>query len=137
MNKFKKMTLKQLKKINHSSWVEIQEKENSKRNKALKEFVGKCYKYRNCYSCPQEEKDYWWMYICVKDIKDGYLVCQTFQKDSDGKIIINLNEKISSVSDKHILCGKATFNLELEKMMVEIKVKSNGFIVGDDYGVEE
>lgn len=27
--------------------------------------VGKCFKYRNCYSCPSKASDYWWMYIKV------------------------------------------------------------------------
>lgn len=115
-----KMTDKQLEKIGQICWEERQERERFKKEKTLKEFVGKCYKYRNCYSCPQEEKDYWWLYIYVKEIKDGYLTCQTFQKDSDGKIMINLNDTISNVSDRHILCGKAIFNLEFEKIMVEI-----------------
>lgn len=114
------MTNTQLEKIGQICWEEVRKREELKKEKALKEFVGKCYKYKNCFSCPQEEKDYWWMYICVKEVKDGCLVCQTFQKDKYGKITINLNDKISSMNDNYILCGKATFNLEFEKIMVEI-----------------
>jgi len=120
LKKPENMTPIQLEKIYKICWDEIHKREELKKEKALKEFVGKCYKYKNCYSCPQEEKDYWWLYIYVKEIKDGYLTCQTFQKDSDGKITINLNDTISNVSDRHILCGKAIFNLEFEKIMVEI-----------------
>jgi len=34
--------------------------------------------------------------------------------------MINLNDMVSNINDRHILCGKAIFNLELEKIMVEI-----------------
>jgi hypothetical protein len=114
------MTDTQLEKIGRICWDEIQKREELKKEKALKEFIGKCYKYRNCYSCPQEEKDYWWLYIYVKEIKDGYLTCQTFQKDSDGKIMIDLNSEMHSIDNNYILCSKEEFDSSFERIMIEI-----------------
>jgi hypothetical protein len=120
LKKPENMTPIQLEKIYKICWDEIHKREELKKEKALKEFVGKCYKYKNCYSCPDSEEDYWWLFIYVKDVKDGCLVCQTFQKDKYGKIMIDLNDRICSINNNYLLCGKATFNLELEKIMVEI-----------------
>lgn len=114
------MTKIQLQKIGSVCRDEIHKRELLGREKNLKGFVGKCYKYKNCYSCPQEEKDYWWLYIRVKEVKDGCLVCQTFQKDSYGKIIIYLEDTLNNISDCYLLCSEATFTLELEKIMIEI-----------------
>lgn len=52
------------------------------RNAAL---VGKCFKYRNSYSCPGPD-DYWWMYAQVLRAKDGSLRALRFQTDRDGKV---------------------------------------------------
>lgn len=114
------MTHIQLEKIYKICWDELQRRRDLEQEKTLKQFVGKCYKYKNSYSCPQEEKDYWWLYIFVKEIKDSCLVCRTFQKDLYGKITIDLNYTLSSLNSGYILCSKATFDLELEKIMVEI-----------------
>lgn len=40
----------------------------------MRKQVGKCYKYRNCYSCPQYDADYWWLYIKVIGVDDGAYV---------------------------------------------------------------
>lgn len=55
-----------------------------------KRYVGKCFKYRNNYSCPQTEKDYWWLYSQVIGIigKDQCIV-NSFEVDSEGQIRIH------------------------------------------------
>lgn len=50
--------------------------------------VGKCFKYRNCYSMPQTEAYYWWYYAKVIGIGEYWPKAFTFQIDKDGKIEI-------------------------------------------------
>lgn len=58
--------------------------ENDKRDAT---YVGKCFKVRNNYSCPESEKDYWWLYIKVLRVDTG-LLCLRFQIDCYGRIEI-------------------------------------------------
>jgi len=51
--------------------------------------VGKCFKYRNNYSMPEMESDYWWLYAkIIAKRPDGGLHVFQFQTDKDGKITI-------------------------------------------------
>jgi hypothetical protein len=114
------MTNAQLEKVGRICWDEIQKREELKKEKVLKEFVGKHYKYKNSYSCPESETDYWWLYVRVKEIKDYHLVCQTFQKDKYGKIMIDLNSEMHSIDNNYILCSKEEFDSSFERIMIEI-----------------
>lgn len=44
--------------------------------------IGSCYKYRNCYSCPKIDDDYWWVYYKIVGIdpNDKQLVVESFQQ---------------------------------------------------------
>lgn len=53
-------------------------------------FVGRCFKFKNSYSSPKNEKDCWWRYIHVHRANTG-LYCLCFQVDSDGSIRIEPN----------------------------------------------
>lgn len=55
-------------------------------------FVGKCFKYRNCYSCPKEPSDYWWMYTKVVSVGEYWPVAFEFQTDRDGRITVEKKE---------------------------------------------
>ncbi len=47
-----------------------------------RKMIGKCFKYRNNYSCPETDADYWWLYsrvIAVDD--DGGLIAFEFQTE--------------------------------------------------------
>ena len=67
--------------------------EGAKKAKTNAKFVGKFYKYRNCYSCPKSPEDYWWYYVAVTNMaNDGVLMGWSFQKDQYGKIDIGINE---------------------------------------------
>lgn len=67
------------------------EAEESQRIEANRAFVGRAFRYRNCYSVPQAESDYWWMYGLVTE-PDSY-TCRglTVQRDSQGEISIKPN----------------------------------------------
>jgi hypothetical protein len=61
--------------------------ERKEQREAAKALLGKCFKYKNCYSCPQTAKDYWWMYARVVKVGDyGHLQMATFQVDSNGDV---------------------------------------------------
>jgi hypothetical protein len=72
------------------------ENENSKKN--LKKLVGKCFKYKNSYSSPEKESDYWYLYRKVLRIADEhpFIVSFDFQTDKDGKISIEPEERSST-----------------------------------------
>lgn len=49
--------------------------------------VGKFFKTRNSYSCPERPSDYWWLYAHVTHMdKYGYLYAETFEVDRDGRV---------------------------------------------------
>lgn len=64
--------------------------EKSKRESAA--LVGRCFKYRNSYSCPKEPSDYWWMYTKVVSVGEYWPVALEFQTDKDGQITIATKE---------------------------------------------
>lgn len=87
-------------------------------------FVGRYFKYRNNYSCPQKPSDYWWMYFRVDKIHPtgAELSCTQFEVDMYGKIFIRPNEKIY----KSILFGSREIKKsEYEKAWASIMAKIN------------
>lgn len=53
--------------------------------------VGKCFKFRNSYSCLEDEHERWWLYrSCVHVDADGDPVFFGFQTDMNGKIEIEV-----------------------------------------------
>lgn len=54
--------------------------------------IGKCFKYRNSYSCPQSEEDYWFVYHQIVDVKNGRYNAIMFQTTSDGTCSISQEE---------------------------------------------
>lgn len=70
--------------------AEIQNAERYARNKAL---LGKAFKYRNSYSCPEKRGNYWWLYAkVVKVDQDGHLMVFMFQTDKYGNVDIKPSE---------------------------------------------
>lgn len=63
--------------------------EAAERYEKAKGLLGKCFRYRNSYSCPEGEKDRWWLYMRVTEVaKDGWLTVFSFQTDKNGAIEI-------------------------------------------------
>jgi hypothetical protein len=62
--------------------------------------LGKTFKYRNCYSCPERPSDYWPLYAKVTKVdKDGYLKVFTFETDKYGHINIRVDDHKYHMSD--------------------------------------
>lgn len=64
--------------------------EAAERDRENAKLHGKCFVYRNSYSCPETDADYWSMYTRVLRIENGRLIVHRFQTDRDGKIEIEL-----------------------------------------------
>lgn len=61
--------------------------------------VGKCFVYRNCYSCPRGPEDYWNLYQRVLRITaDGNIQVFSFQADKDGVVSIETKTRSASIS---------------------------------------
>jgi hypothetical protein len=58
-------------------------------------YEGKFYKYRNSFSLPKTEKDYWFMYVSVGKVENPYqFKGKTFQIDSDGIITFDAKNHV-------------------------------------------
>lgn len=71
--------------------AELRKRRDEKALAEARALVGKCFKYRNCYSCPQEESDYWWLYSKVTGVGDYSARAFRFQTDKYGKTEVEWN----------------------------------------------
>lgn len=62
--------------------------ERQKKEEENSKLVGKYFKYRNSYSCPESDKDRWWIYRHVISMNDNELSGVTFGTDMYGKVEI-------------------------------------------------
>lgn len=80
-------SVEELTKIAHDAQEKLRRIEFADRAKRNGPLVGKTFKYRNCYSCPEKPSDYWWMYAKVTRMgDDGLLYLTTFQTDKYGNM---------------------------------------------------
>jgi hypothetical protein len=75
---------RELRRLQTKVWEEHQKKQTQKAQK----LVGKYFKFRNSYSCPEGEKDKWWLYTAIIGVKDGCCVAIDFQTDKNGDVSI-------------------------------------------------
>jgi len=61
--------------------------------RAAEKLVGNCYVYRNCYSCPETEADYWNLYSRIVGAEDGLVVTVDFQVDKYGRVVLERNRR--------------------------------------------
>lgn len=86
----------------------------------MKANIGKCFRYRNNYSCPEKPSDYWWLYRKITGVKDGSYTSFQFQTDRDGMVRIEQKEWDNiSESDKEIT--DAEFNHVWKETLAKIK----------------
>lgn len=84
-----KRRLEKTLKATRSQLMEIEESERAERNQR---FVGRYFRYQNCYSCPAKSSDYWCMYFRVVGLTNGGLSLQKFQTDKDGNLRVEPND---------------------------------------------
>lgn len=98
---------------------EIDRIDRAEQERERKKLIGKCFKYRNSYSMPQKDSDYWPIYVKVVGA-DGYR-CRafTFQTDKDGKIKIEPQDYFSA-RDGYKPITAAEFNREWKALKARI-----------------
>lgn len=67
----------------------IEEAEEQERNAGL---IGRCYRYRNTYSCASKPSDYWFMYGRVLSVEGHSATVLMFQTDSGGQMTLHPKE---------------------------------------------
>jgi hypothetical protein len=68
----------------------LREIERQERQGTSQQLVGKCYRFRNSYSCPEGPQDYWPLYSRILGVdEDANCVVLQFQTDRDGDCRIN------------------------------------------------
>jgi len=102
---------------------ELDEIETREQIKETKKLVGKCFKYRNCYSCPESEGDYWWLYSKVLDQnKEGDLHTLSFEKDKYNKVNIEWGRHTNPYEgDSYIPIKEEEFAEAWTKLLQEIE----------------
>ena len=75
--------------------AELRDIEEAEDARELAGMAGKCFKYRNCYSCPQSEADKWWAYQIVRTVTGGTAKSMYFEIDKDGKVSVEAERYFS------------------------------------------
>lgn len=103
------------------------------RDRANAALVGKCFRYRNSYSCPTKPEDYWFMYVKVIAAKDGQVSVFQFQTDKDGKFSIDpinrycsLNENYRPITEKQFAAAWVSQNNDVRVAAQAIGLQSKG-----------
>jgi len=105
---------------------EASDLEGNLRIQENKKLVGRCYKYKNCYSCPEKEEDYWNLYTKITGLTNsGSLKGVKFEVTSEGVASIRTFIHMH-LSDKYIECHVDEFNSEADKLILMAKEKLHG-----------
>ncbi len=97
---------------------EIEAKERREKNAKL---VGKTFRMRNSYSCPEKPSDYWWIWAkCTRMDKSGFLWAFKFQTDRYGSITISPDE-YSYHMQHYDLVSPAVYDRAWRKLQAKIK----------------
>lgn len=92
----------------NEAYHEAQNAERERENRAL---LGKCFKYRNSYSCPEKPSDYWWLYTKVVGLEGPNIFYTEFEVAKDGRISINFNRQCyASMIHGHVEIRASEFN---------------------------
>lgn len=87
-------TLEDLQKAQRKTNLAINALESKRRHAENIGTLGKHFKYRNCYSCPEKLSDYWPIYAKVLSVdKDGYIQALQFETDKYGNINIKVRDQ--------------------------------------------
>lgn len=86
------------------------------RKASNRKLVGKHYKFRNCYSCPDKESDYWWSYTKVIGVEDGAVILWNFQTDKYGEISIKFRDIHTTIHHGYVEITQDEFRAEWAKL---------------------
>lgn len=93
----------------------------------LMRLVGKCFKYRNSYSCPEKPSDYWWLYRHVIGVTtDSNLMVHQFQTDTYGELTVK-RDTIFTYGRKDINIGQPCHLPDYKRALRSAIKKLEGF----------
>lgn len=129
--KTKEQLLEELKVIEEKELNDLIEKHYPE----FKKLEGKCFKYKNSYSLPENESDYWFKYIKILKIEKENInkrnqeilcTCKTFsfQKDKYGEIKINPNDNdyVHFLIKNNIEITNDEFKKEYNKLLNDVNI---------------
>ena len=86
-------SVEQLEKIAHDAQEKLSRIRSDKYKSENGSKVGKTFRTRNSYSCPEKPSDYWWLYAKVTRMDNaGMLHATTFQTDKYGVVSVNFDQ---------------------------------------------
>lgn len=99
--------------------------DHNEAQQANEKLLGKCFKYRNNYSCPKKPSDYWWLYVRVGKVDGNVLSGLEFQVDKYGEITINPKKgRMHTIDSNFVPISKRTFNSALKKLQKKVMALS-------------
>lgn len=85
-------SIEQLAEISRDAQERIEKIKSAERRADNGKKVGKYFRTRNNYSCPEKPSDYWWVYAKITKMDDaGYLYMTEFQIDKNGDINVRFD----------------------------------------------
>lgn len=74
--------------------------------------VGRCFKYRNSYSCPESAEDYWFVYYQIVDVTSqiGKYEAISFERNIQNEFRAFIRESFFIISSRYIEISKEEFN---------------------------
>lgn len=94
--------------------------ETAARVQSARKLIGKTFRYRNCYSCPEKPSDYWFLYIKVIGVdRYGSLRVLQFQTDKNGDIRIESNHFLHRLLEGYEEIPRGTF----DRALMDLKKK--------------
>jgi len=82
--------------------------------------VGRYFKTRNNYSCPEKRSDYWWTYeFCTRMDQDGMLKTYRFETDKYGNVRVNFDHHAYHLQYAKP-CSKGEFYRAFKKMQRKV-----------------
>lgn len=70
----------------------LESAKDAERDKKNKPLLGKHFKFRNCYSCPEKPSHYWWVYYKVLAVDGAQITVHRFETDRRGKMTVDFKD---------------------------------------------
>jgi hypothetical protein len=83
--------------------------------------VGKCFKYRNSYSCHEKPSDYFWLYLKVVKAAGGRLETFTFQTDNRGRFEVETRSNLYHINEGYREISGKEFQSAWDKLMSRLE----------------
>ena len=84
--------------------------------------VGKTFRYRNNYSCPEKKSDYWWLYTKVVGVdRYGDLITNSFQTDRYGATSFEPGKRLTVLTQGYQPVSAAQYRRAFDAAIKAVK----------------